>query len=49
MLAILTAPLCAAVLAIAYIWGADPNGAVMQTGYVLSGLVVFFTFLGSET
>lgn len=48
MLIVLVAPVWAAILGIAYVWGADPYGAWMLTGYIIAGLTSFFAMILSE-
>lgn len=48
MLVILVAPVWAAALAIACIWGVDPQGPYMMTGYVIAALTCFFSIFLSE-
>lgn len=45
MLFLIIAPVWAAILGIAYSWGADPSGPIMVTGYILAGLTSFFCLL----
>lgn len=45
MLVVLVVPIWIAVLSIAYIWGADPNGPLMQTGYVIAAVTSLFSML----
>lgn len=48
MLFVLVAPIWVAALSIAYIWGADPNGPWMQTGYVIAAFTSAFSILLSD-